>query len=92
MQRVVNAHPVHWEETLLSQLAIAKHLLTEITHLNVEREIVDGLVEFGYHLAEQLIGRIVTLGIDAFTKHAAVDEDKGWKPHWPYMLDCQQVA
>ena len=35
VQRVVDAHPVHRVEPQLSQLLVAQHFLTQVTHLNI---------------------------------------------------------
>ena len=40
VQRVVNAHPVDREETLLAEAPVTEHLLAQMAHLDVEHPVL----------------------------------------------------
>ena len=66
VQRVMDAHPVHGVEAVLTQLLIAQHLLTQVADFHIEHPVVQLLQQRGEHLTEQFFAGIATLGIDTF--------------------------
>ena len=82
MQRVVDAHPVDGKELPLLQFAVAKHLMTKVTDLDVEHTIVQFATQGIEHHAEKLAVGIAIVGIavDSLAQHPAVHIYIRWKP------------
>ena len=74
MQRVVYVHPVHWEELPFFQLAIAEHLMAEVTDFNIEHPITELALQCIEHIAEERAVRIalVLVAEDSFAQQSAV--------------------
>lgn len=87
----MDAHPVYWEELLLLQLLVARHFLTQVTHLDIHRAVADRLCQRLEHQAEELVARILVVAVvHAFTKHSAMDEQ--WEEERAVADDAQKVA
>ena len=68
VQRVVDAHPMDGEELLLAQLAVGKHLLALVAHLDVEYALAESLAQRTQHFAEHLAALLNLRGVDTFTQ------------------------
>ena len=76
----MNTHPVDGVETLLPELFVTKHLLTEMADLNEECSVVQLLCQGTQHFSEQFIFRIVAIAVNAFAHNTAMDDQERWNP------------
>lgn len=79
VERIVDAHPVDVEVTQLAELTIAEHFLTEVTHLDVKRPVVQTAGDGVEHLTKELVPPILAFPIGSFADNAAMHEKEGWK-------------
>ena len=92
VQRVVDAHPVYGEVALLPEVAVAKHLLRQVAHLEVEHRLVEPLGDGLQHLAVELVATVVALGIMALAQDSAVIEEEWWKERGAVAHNGQHLA
>ena len=78
---------------LLFQLSIARHLLTQVTHLDIQGAFVEQSGERLEHLAEQLVARIILVVIiDTLAQHTTMDQQEWRKDKCTVAHDTQQMA
>ena len=102
VERVVDAHPVYGEESVLAEVFVSECFLCDVADLDVERHHVQALGQSVEHLAEEVVlavcGRSgalsvsLWLGIVALAEHAAVHEEERWQHGCPVAHDGQQLA
>ena len=81
------------EVLLLFQLAVAHHLLTQVTHLDIQGALVEQSGECLEHLTKQLVARILLVVIiDALAQYAAMNQQEWWEDKRAVAHDTQQMA
>ena len=92
VQGVVDAHPVDGEIVVVAEVAVAKHLLGEVTDFDVKSFGVQSLRQCCQHLPEKFVLFVVAFGIGTFAHHPAVHEDERGNEGGTVADRCQQLA
>ena len=72
---IVDAHPMHREIALLTELLMTKCLLGEVTEFDIERLVAHLLGDGLDHLTEEVLLAPFTLSVFTFTHHPTVHEE-----------------
>ena len=92
VEGVVDAHPMDGEIAHLAELTIAEHLLAEVTHLDVERPLVQAAGYGTQHLIEQLVALILTFLVGTFAHNPAMHEEERREDGGTVSDQGQQLA